>query len=71
MVTYMYSCEIDPSERQELRLTENEINHGLKCVLVTPAEAISINEEALKKHQYSEWLHRDLELLKLLFSLHL
>lgn len=68
MQTYMYSCEVDTSQHQDLQLTDNEINQGMKCVLVTPAEAIYINEEALKKHQYSEWLHRDLELLKLLLG---
>lgn len=68
MVTYMYSCEVDPLERQELNLTDSEINNGMRCVLVTPAEAISINKNALKKHKYSDWLHRDLELLKLLFD---
>jgi 8-oxo-dGTP pyrophosphatase MutT (NUDIX family) len=68
MLTYLYSCEVNPYERQELNLTQNEIYHGMKCVFVTGDEAICINEKALEKHRFPDWLHRDLELLKLLFN---
>ncbi|MBP1756754.1 MAG: hypothetical protein H6Q59_3152 [Firmicutes bacterium] len=68
LMTYMFSCEVNPLEREELKLTENEIKHGMKCVFLTPEDAIHNNEEALKKNQYSEWLYRDLELLILLFK---
>lgn len=68
LITYMYSCEVDTSICHELNLTDNEINHGLKCVLVTPTEALTINEDAFKKSTFNSWLHRDLELLKLLFG---
>jgi 8-oxo-dGTP pyrophosphatase MutT (NUDIX family) len=68
MKTYLYSCDVNSLERHELKLTENEINHGMKCVFITPAEAIRLNEEALKRQQYTAWLYRDLELLKLLFK---
>lgn len=66
-ITYMYSCEVDSSKRHELDLTDSEIKHGMKCVFVIPSEAIRINEETQKEQNCNDWLHRDLELLKLLF----
>ncbi len=68
MISYLYSCDIDSSICRELTLTENEKKHGMKCILITPSEAITLNEEALKRQTQNTWVLRELKLLKMLFA---
>lgn len=67
MTTYLYSCEVDTLQHNELKLTENEKKYGMNYVLYSPEEAIRINNNALKKDNCNAWVYRELEVLKLLF----
>lgn len=68
MKTYLYSCEVDSLKQKELKLTENEINHGMRYVYVNPEEAINSNISALGKEHCNPWVYRELEILKYVFQ---
>jgi len=60
-----YFCEIDALQ-EECHYTENEIKHGFRQVWFTLDEAISINEDMLKKEGRKAWNQREYNVLKLI-----